>query len=102
MLTPTLTLTLAAALLFERFRGSRRLNGVLRVIKPMCIAMIAAVILTLSGENYLTVQGLDWAAVGIAALSFVLLRRFHWQVPWVIAQAAGWGILLYGILPGLI
>ena len=101
VLTPTLTLTLAAALLFERFRGSRRLNGVLRVIKPMCIAMIAAVILTLSGENYLTAQGLDWAAVGIAALSFVLLRRFHWQVPWVIAQAAGWGILLYGILPGL-
>lgn len=87
------------ALLFERFRDSGRLKGILRVIKPMCIAMIAAVILTLSRENYFTVQGLDWAAVGVAALSFILLRRFHWQVPWVIAQAAGWGILLYGVLP---
>lgn len=102
VLTPTLTLTLAAALLFEHFRGSRRLNGILRVIKPMCIAMIATVILTLSGETYLTAQGPDWAAVGIAILSFVLLFRLHWQIPWVIAQAAGWGILLYGVLPNLI
>lgn len=101
VLTPTFTLTLAAALLFERFRDSGRLKGILRVIKPMCIAMIAAAILTLSRENYFTVQGLDWAAMGVAALSFILLRRFHWQVPWVIAQAAGWGVLLYGVLPSL-
>lgn len=101
VLTPTLTLTLVMALLFERFRGSSRLNGILRVIKPLCIAMIAAVILTLSAENYFNSHGLDLAAVGVAALSFVLLRRFHWQVPLVIAQAAGWGILLYGVLPSL-
>lgn len=102
VLTPTLTLTLAAALLFEKFRRSRRMEGILRVIKPMCIGLIISVILTLSRENYWSAQGLDWAALGIAALSFLLLRRFHWSVPQVILQAAGWGILLYGALPRLI
>lgn len=102
VLTPTLTLTLAAALLFEQFRGSRRMDGILRVIKPMCIGLIISVILTLSRENYWNAQGFNWEALGIAALSFLLLLRFKWTVPQVILQAAGWGILLYGALPKLI
>ena len=99
VLTPTLTLTLTAALLFEKFRGSRRMSGILRVIKPMCIAMILIVIVTLSQETYMQAHRLDWYALGIAAASFVLLRRFQWPVPWIIVHAAGWGLILYGVLP---
>lgn len=101
VLTPSLTLALAVAVLFEQFRTSRRMKGLMRVIKPMCIALIVSAMLTLGRENYWNAQGLDWAALSIAVLSFLFLRRFHWTVPQVIVQAAGWGILLYGVLPGL-
>lgn len=102
VLTPTLTLAMLGAVLFEKFSKSRRLTGIMRVIKPLCVAMIANVILTLSLENYFDGQMPDFRAVFIGIVSFLLLRQFHWSVPKVLFQASGCGILLYGVVPQML
>lgn len=102
VLTPTLTLTLLAAVLFDRFSKSRHLTGIMRVIKPVCIAMIANVVLTLSAENYFDGRVPDLRAVFIGMVSFLLLRRFRWPVPKVLLEAAGCGVLLYGVAPRIL
>ena len=97
VLTPTLTLTLVAALFFQKFRESKVMLYIMRAVKPICVGMIFAVLITLSGSTYFA-EGISWAGLGIGLLCFWLLRKKKMAIPKVIGIAAVLGLICFGVL----
>ena len=60
VLAPTLTLTLVAAACFERFRKSRGLTNILYGVRPVCMGLIFAVMLTLLDGTVFQAGALHW------------------------------------------
>ena len=100
VLMPAYTLTLGVAVCFAKFRGNDIMSCMLNVIKPICIAMILAVILDLMQENYFPDARIDWFGCGIGVVMFYLILKKNWSVPKVITLAAVFGIVGYGVLAG--
>jgi len=98
VLSPTLTLTLAAAVFFAKFRESKVMGYIMRVVKPLCIGMIVEVLLSLSGSTYLTDTGVSFMGIAIGLLCFWLLQKRKMSVPKVIGIAAALGIVGFGVL----
>lgn len=98
VLMPAFTLTLLAAVFFTKFRKSEIMVRIMGFVKPVCIAMILAVILTLSMENYFTDGRPDVFAIGIGVIMFWLIWKRKWPVPKVIGSSAVLGILMYGVI----
>lgn len=98
VLTPAFSLTVLVAVFFEKFRKSEEMRCIMEFVKPICIAMILGVILTLSRENYAMEGKLKPCSIGIGAIMLYLLLKRKWPVPRVIISAAVLGILYYGML----
>ena len=49
VLSPTLTLTLLAAVFFQKFRTSKVMSYIMRIVKPICIGMVLGVLVALMG-----------------------------------------------------
>lgn len=96
VLMPAYTLTLAAAVCFDRFQKNEILADILSVIKPICIALILGVIISLGLENYFPENQMDVGALLIGAAMLYLIEIKKWKVPQVIGTAALMGIILYG------
>ena len=64
---------------------------IMRAVKPICVGMIFAVLITLSGSTYFA-EGISWAGLGIGLLCFWLLRTK------VIGIAAVLGLVCFGVL----
>lgn len=99
VLSPSFTLAFAVAVFFEKFRKNEIMQSVMEFVKPVCIAMILDVILTLSRENYMAEEKLQLYSLGIGMIVLYLLLKRKWSVPKVIAVSAFLGIFCYGILP---
>ena len=99
VLTPTLTVTMLAAVFLEKFKQSRVMGQALYGIRPACIGLIFAVIIQQSMANYAgTLFGfLSWPALVIGLVSLLVLLRFKWSVPKTIILAAGLGLILCGL-----
>lgn len=98
ILVPTLTVCLIAAIFMEKFKQSKAMSYVLHGIRPVCIGMIAAIIVQQSMTNYAgSLYGVSWAALLIGAVAMVLLVRFKWSVPKTILVSAVLGLLLGGL-----
>ena len=87
VLMPAFTLTMVIAIFFEKFKDSSVMRRIMFVVKPICIAMILSVIVTLSSTTY------------FAALMLYLLIKRKWSVPMVIMSSAMLGVIFYGVLP---
>ena len=99
VLSPTLTLTLLAAVFFQKFRTSKVMSYIMRIVKPICIGMIIQVLVSLSMQNFVTSAGWpDPMAIGIALVCFYLLRKYKMSVPKVIGVAAVMGLVCFGML----
>ncbi len=99
VLSPTLTLTLAAAVFFQKFRESKVMGYIMMFVKPICIGMIVQVLVSLSMQNYAADSGLpDPLAIGIGVVCFYLLQKRKMSVPKTIGIAAVLGILCFGVL----
>ena len=88
VLTPTLT---------QKFRESKVMLYIMRAVKPICVGMIFAVLITLSGSTYFA-EGISWAGLGIGLLCFWLLRKKKMAIPKVIGIAAVLGLVCFGVL----
>ena len=99
VLTPSLTLTMLAAMFLERFKQNRLMGNALYGIRPACIGMIFAVIIQQSMANYggPLFGFLSWQALVIGLVSLAVLLRFQWSVPKTILLAAGLGLVLCGL-----
>ena len=94
VLMPTLTLTLVAAMFFERFRKSRGLTNILYGVRPVCLGLILAVLITLLDGTVIQAGMLHWQSLVIAAVGAVLMLKWKWSVPKVIGVSATLGLLL--------
>lgn len=99
VLTPAFTLTLVIAVFFEKFKESSVMRSIMYVVKPICIAMILSVIVTLSSTTYFVEGTVQPFSIGIAALMLYLLIKRKWSVPKVIISSAMLGVIFYGVLP---
>lgn len=98
VLSPAFTLTLAAAVFFTKFRESKVMSYIMRVVKPLCIGMILEVLLSLSGSTYVDETGISFLGIAIALLCFWLLQKRKMSVPKVIGIAAALGLVCFGVL----
>ena len=98
VLSPAFTLTLAAAVFFTRFRESKVMGYIMRVVKPLCIGMILEVLLSLSASTYGTETGISVVGIAIGLLCFWLLQKRKMSVPKVIGIAAALGVVGFGVL----
>ena len=98
VLSPAFTLTLAAAVCFPKFRTSKVMGCIMRVVKPLCIGMILEVLLSLSGSAYLSETGISVMGIAIGLLCFWLLQKKKMSVPKVIGIAAALGVAGFGVL----
>ena len=97
VLMPTLTVCALAALFFQRFRNSPVMRRVMVGVRPACVGMVAGVMVSLSGTNYMENSALHLPSVGIGVLALVLLLKFKVSIPKVIGLCALLGLICFGI-----
>lgn len=97
VLMPTLTVCALAALFFQRFRNSPVMRRVMVGVRPACVGMVAGVMVSLSGTNYMENSALNLPSVGIGMLALVLLLKFKVSIPKVIGLCALLGLICFGI-----
>ena len=98
VLSPTLTLTLLAEEFFQKFRTSKVMGWIMKVVKPLCIGMILEVLLSLSLSTYAGEGGIRFVGIAIGLLCFWLLQKKKMSVPKVIGIAAALGVVGFGVL----
>ncbi|MDO4556335.1 MAG: chromate transporter [Lachnospiraceae bacterium] len=98
VLMPAYTLTMIVAALFARLKHSTLFEGILYVIRPICVGMLISVIVGLCITNYYSGQILSISGIVIAGIMLYLIQKQHWSVPKVIISSALLGILFYGIM----
>ena len=98
VLIPSMTLCLIAAMFLEKFKQNRLMGNALFGIRPVCIGMIAAIIIQQCQANYAgTLLGVvSWQAILIGLVAFYLLLKRKWTVPMTILTSAALGLLLGG------
>lgn len=98
VLVPSLTICMAAAVALKKFKDSRLLQNALYGIRPMCIGMIAAIILNLLLTNYAgNLFGVSWQAILIGVIAFVALYFGKWSIAKTILLSAALGLGLGSI-----
>ena len=99
VLSPAFTLTLAAAVFFQKFRTSKVMSYIMKIVKPVCIGMVLGVLVGLCRQTYITeAGGISLPGIAIGILCFVLLQKFKLSVPKVIGIAAALGVVGFGVL----
>ena len=95
VLLPSFTVTMLAAVFLNKFKSSKFMSNALYGIRPVCIGMIASVVIQQSMTNYAGsfLFGISWQAMMIGAVSLMLLR-LKWSVPKTIVIAAALGLIL--------
>ena len=99
VMTPTLTLCVLAAAMFQKFRSSHRLEQMMTGVRPASIGLLAGVCVSLSLSNYAgTSSPVSLPALGIGVLDLFLMQKFKLGVPWIIGISAALGLLFFGVL----
>lgn len=94
VLMPTFTVCLFAAACFERFKNGRRMGQIMVGVRPVCIGLILAVMVSLSMTNYYIDSAVNYVAVGIGVLDLFLLVKCKVSIPKVLLVSALLGVIL--------
>ena len=99
-LLPSAVIVLIMAVLFRHFRKSTKLRQVLNTLN----ACIVAVLLNSAVHLFMNASGIagriDWIALAIFAVAFLLLFRFKVNPLYVMAASGILGLILYPLVPG--
>lgn len=99
ILTPSLTVCIVTAIFFEKFRNSKRIDGIMTGVRPACLGMIMGVVISLSAENYFFEFGAaNVSSIGIGMLDLILLLQLKITIPWVLGISALLGVVLFGAM----
>lgn len=98
VLTPTLTLCAVAAIFFNKFRESRAMQWILVGVRPVCLGMVAGVVISLSISNYWSGTALNLTGIAIGLIDLYLLMKRKLGVPKVLLFSAAAGLVLFGVM----
>ncbi len=98
VLMPTLTITMLAAVFFERVKNGRLMQKILLGVRPACIGLVAGVVISLALSNYIKAGRASVLSIAIGAADAVLLLKFKMSIPAVIGISAVLGFLTFGVL----
>lgn len=98
VLTPSVTLCAAATVFFHKFRGSRVMQWILVGVRPVCLGMVAGVLISLSVSNYWSGSALNLTGLVIGAVDLYLLMKRKAGIPSVLVFSAAAGLALFGVL----
>ncbi len=93
VLMPTLTICLAAAVFFKKFKDSRRMQQMMVGVRPVCIGMIAGVMIDLAMSNYIYNGAVSPAVIAIGLVGAVGLYK-KLSIPVVLVISAVLGMIL--------
>ena len=94
VVAPTFTLCAIAAVFFERFKNGAVLRHIMTAVRPACVGLLWAVVLSLCQTNYIAGGSIQLGSVLIGVLGIYLLVFRKWSVPKAICAAAVLGLLL--------
>ena len=95
VLSPSILVGSAAAVTFERFKDAEFMKKIMFGIRPGCLGLIVAVLVSLSLTNYATAAGTPHiAALAIGVVAMLALSKWKLSIPKVIALSAVLGLLL--------
>ena len=99
VLTPTLTLCLAAAIFFEHFKKNKRLSQIMTGVRPACVGLVAGVVIDLILVNYVDLESnIHVPSLIMGAIDLILLMKFRVSIPKVLILSAFAGIILFGYM----
>ena len=91
---PTFTLCAIAAVFFERFKNGAVMRNIMTAVRPVCVGLLWAIVLSLCQTNYIAGGGIQLSGVLIGVLGIYLLVFRKWSVPKTICAAAVLGLFL--------
>jgi len=102
---PSCVIVMTLAFIYYRFRGLNLIQGVLAGLRPAVVAMIASagislLIMALYGQRTIPVDliSIDFAALVIFLLDFVILRKWKPSPICIMAGSGIAGVLLYSLI----
>ena len=103
-IVPSCIIVLALAYVYFKYRELRMVKGVLAMLRPAVVAMIASAGLSIlilaffGAEGSIGFSQINWVSIGLFSVCFAVLRIKKPNPIVVMAGAGAAGILLYGFL----
>lgn len=95
VLSPTFTVAALAAVFFQKFQKSHRMDQILTGVRPVCIGLLIGVIASFCQTNYVINSAVSLPAIAIGAVDLALLFKWKLSVPKVILLSAAMGLVLF-------
>ena len=95
VLTPTFSVAAVAAIFFQKFQKSHRMEEILTGVRPVCIGLIIGVIVSFCQTNYIIDSAISPQAILIGVIDLVLLFKWQVSIPKIILLSALLGQVLF-------
>ena len=95
VLTPTFSVAAVAAIFFQKFQKSNRMEEILTGVRPVCIGLIIGVIVSFCQTNYIIDSAISPQAILIGVIDLVLLFKWQVSIPKIILLSALLGLVLF-------
>ena len=95
VLTPTFSVAAVAAIFFQKFQKSHRMEEILTGVRPVCIGLIIGVIVSFCQTNYVIGSAISPQAILIGVIDLVLLFKWQVSIPKIILLSALLGLVLF-------
>ena len=95
VLTPTFSVAAVAAIFFQKFQKSHRMEEILTGVRPVCIGLIIGVIVSFCQTNYIIDSAISPQAILIGVIDLVLLFKWQVSIPKIILLSALLGLVLF-------
>lgn len=103
-ITPSCIIVLILAALYNRFKGLSLVHGIIKVLRPAVVALIASSDLSILAAALFGTAGfsfslsdLDFAALGLFAAGLFTMRKFRPDPIFVMLGAGIIGVIVYAI-----
>lgn len=98
VLSPTFTVAALAAVFFQKFQKSHRMDQILTGVRPICIGLLIGVIASFCQTNYVIDSAVSIPAILIGLIDLLLLFKWQVSIPKVILLSAVLGLIFFQVL----
>ena len=98
VLSPTFTVAALAAVFFQKFQKSHRMDQILTGVRPVCIGLLIGVIASFCQTNYVIDSAVSIPAILIGLIDLLLLFKWQVSIPKVILLSAVLGLIFFQVL----